>query len=74
MNPNACIAGGGGAVTDTGHGVPAEDRQKVADWSNAVIAFDDETPAIAPMSSMYAYAERLAEAKKSAPRSTHQEA
>ena len=48
-------------------GVPAEDRQKVADWSNAVIAFDDETPAMAPMSSMYAYAERLAEAKKSSP-------
>ncbi|MGQ0803529.1 MAG: cytochrome P450 [Actinomycetota bacterium] len=44
-------------------GVPAGDRQKVADWSNAVIAFDDEQPAMAPMAAMYRYSEELAKAK-----------
>ncbi len=48
-------------------GVPAEDRQQVADWSNAVIAFDDDQPAIAPMSSMYRYAEQLVSAKREEP-------
>ncbi|MBA2325708.1 MAG: cytochrome P450 [Actinobacteria bacterium] len=48
-------------------GVPAEDRQKVADWSNAVIAFDDEQPAMAPMAAMYGYSEELAQAKGEAP-------
>jgi cholest-4-en-3-one 26-monooxygenase len=48
-------------------GVPADDRQRVADWSNAVIAFDDDQPAMAPMSSMYGYAEELAQAKREAP-------
>jgi cholest-4-en-3-one 26-monooxygenase len=48
-------------------GVPAEDRRRVAEWSNAVIAFDDEQPAMAPMAAMYGYSEELARTKRETP-------
>ena len=48
-------------------GVPTEDRHRVAEWSNAVIAFDGEQPAMAPMAAMYGYSEELARTKRATP-------